>query len=249
MVVELVCALLVPVLCALLLLGAMASTTFGAALGGDFGLGGDYRYNSSAVNYGTLGSAGFDLMLDPQQVSFRNAQWQFNVNTYDPAYWSATCALYGDRNSSEAWPQNQGWSQRITKGDVTVGAYLSFSVQAEWWTSTGQTFFDPQMNVHGYMDVQPASINYSNFDWYESMREEYTWPGGYENDPVIVQIPTWCGRLDINGQFVAPTMTEARAIGQSYLNAVPEPSSRLMMAIGIGMAIGTTLVCRRGRRR
>jgi hypothetical protein len=89
------------------------------------------------------------------------------------------------------------------------------------------------MSLHGNFSIQPSELLSSNFSYQEYLQNWYTYPNGYDQPPVIEQVHAWSGQYYLHGRFVAPTIEEAQAMGAPYAQDVPEPSTIVLMAIGL----------------
>ena len=91
------------------------------------------------------------------------------------------------------------------------------------------------LGISGNFNVSPSVSTGSNFSYRDTTDNWYSWLNGYEQDPVITQIPSWTAEYYMYGQFVAPTMDEARAMGAQFAQpqSVPEPGTFVLLAIGI----------------
>lgn len=96
------------------------------------------------------------------------------------------------------------------------------------------------LEIYGSFGILPSDLISSNFSYREEMQDWYTYPNGYDQPPVITQIPVWYGQYDLHGRFVAPTLEEAQAMGAPFA-AVPEPSTFVLMAIGFITSIAVYL--------
>lgn len=200
-----------------------------SALGGGFQLGNDSTspyYSSSTNNNGESSSSSFWVRLDPNKFSFDNANWKFYTNYYDPSHWTAIASFHGLRDSNETWPQNQSWFQEVSKGGVELNASLSFSCQEYNFDGTKQD----DMNLGGTFNILPSRLTNSNFRYWEGDDTWYSYPNGYENDPVITTMPAWYGRYQLDGYFVASTLQEAQAMGAPF---VPEPATICLLGLGV----------------
>lgn len=212
-------------------LAAGGGFDFGAgnSLGGSFQLGNDTTspYYASSVSYNSdLSSGSFWLRMDPNKFSFDNAYWSFYTNYYDSSHWTAIASFHGLRDSNETWPQNQSWFQEVNKGGVELNASLSFSCQEYiYFDGTKQD----DMNLGGTFNILPSRLTNSNFRYWEGDDTWYSYPNGYDSDPVITTMPAWYGRYQLDGYFVASTLQEAQAMGAPF---VPEPATICLLGLG-----------------
>jgi len=258
--------LLVLVLFVLCGLGVVG-TAFGAggpvsdsnSLGGSFLLGIPGSYNNKSPQW-TSGcseaddyvNGSFSIRLDPNVTSFGSAWWDFHTDYYDTSRWTATCSLNGFLDDSEEWPQQQDWNQSIGQENLSIHAYLNFYC-TEYSTGGGLGVLSEAagpidttqaMGLYGNFSISPSELDGSYFSYNESMQNWYTYPDGYDQPPVIEQIPVWNARYTMNGRFVAPTLAEAQAMGAPYAS-VPEPSS-IVMILG-SLVAGFAVYLRRKR--
>jgi hypothetical protein len=85
------------------------------------------------------------------------------------------------------------------------------------------------LEIYGSFDISPSDLLSSNFSYREEMQSWYTYPNGYDNPPVITQVPVWNGQYDLHGRFIASTIEEARGLGAQFAKDVPEPSTIVLM--------------------
>lgn len=196
-----------------------ASEAFGAGglfegnwMNGNFGFQGVSWSSSSSAN-GDSVSGNFSLNLDAQKFSVESMNWNFYTNSYDPGWWAASCYLHGRRDSSEPWPQNQSWSQNVATEGVSINAYLSLYSSYNSWQEK------PEVQLYGSINVSPSVLLSSNFSWYETQDAVYSYPNGWDNEPVITYYPAWQGVYQLSGRM--------------QLQDTPEPSTGLLAAFGI----------------
>jgi hypothetical protein len=102
------------------------------------------------------------------------------------------------------------------------------------------------LGVSGNFNISPSILQGSNFNYSDTTDNSYSWPNGYDHDPVITLVPSWNAEFDLHGQFVAPTLAEAQAMGAPFAQSVPEPSTFVLIAIAI---VGISLAAYRRRKR
>jgi len=183
-----------------------------------------YAHENEAMDYV---SGSFGLQLNAETSSFENANWNFWTNSADTSYWNATCYLHGHRDISEECPQNQHWSQSVNLEDLQMDASLSLNC-FEYSPKPDQDMVKA-LSLYGYFSISPSDLLSSYFSYREEMENQYTYPDGYDNPPVITQVPVWNGQYDLHGRFVASTIEEARGLGAQFAQDVPEPSCIVMM--------------------
>ena len=186
-------------------------------------------FGSSSSDNGTQVYGSFWLSLDANASSLDYTNWSFYTNSDDTSYWTATCYLHGFRDSYTVWPQNKNWSQSYSgESGVSLSA------------STNLNCYDNQvLNLYGNFNISPSDLQSSSFNYEDTTDNLYSWPNGYDNEPVITQVPSWNAQFNMYGQFIAPTIEEARAMGAMFVQSVPEPSTFVLLVIGgfVGIAI------------
>jgi hypothetical protein len=102
------------------------------------------------------------------------------------------------------------------------------------------------LSVYGAFDIEPSELESSNFRYWETTQAWYEYPNGYDQPPVITQVPVWRAEYDMYGQFLPDTPEHSMSGNQAELSvtATPEPATLAFLAIG-----GIGLVVRRIRRR
>ncbi len=93
------------------------------------------------------------------------------------------------------------------------------------------------LNVSGNFGIEPSELEGSSFNWQNTTECLYSYPNGYEEPPVVTEIPTWRAEYRLYGQFLADTPEMADAMGLPFVQSVPEPTSFVLMLCGIAVAI------------
>jgi hypothetical protein len=210
-------------------------------IGGSFSFGSTPTtpyYGSSTNTYGNTSNASFWLRLDPSNNNLLDANWSFNVNSYDPTTFTATCWLHGDRGVAEAIPQNQSWSQSAIYGGSNISESLSFAAQQYQWE------LSPEMSLGGTLSATDVAFNSTSLREWEGFDQYYSYPKGYNNPPVISQIPAWYAQYDVYGKFL--DMNSTMPVGSVYetagsssqMSPTPEPSTFALLGAGLVAGIG-----------
>ena len=212
----------------------------GNSLGGNFSIGNDGPFYSSHLsNNGDILNGSFSLRLDPNEVSFDRANWNFSVSNWDESYWTATCYLYGKLDSSEEYSQNQHWSQEVDENDFHLTASLSL-YSNEYDVDQPQ---NSQFYINGRLEIGPVESTSSNFRYWEDEEDVYSWSDGYGEKPIIVRIPVWRAEYRMNGRFLTDTPQPIPVLGAV---SIPEPSSIVMISAFCFALVGN---CLRRRKR
>jgi hypothetical protein len=88
------------------------------------------------------------------------------------------------------------------------------------------------LSLDGCFSVAPAALDGSGFRYWETTDNYYSWPKGWDHDPVITLIPSWSAEYNAYGHFLAPTLAEAQAMGAPYAQHAPEPGTIVMIFSG-----------------
>ena len=235
-----------PVLFILWLVFSTIATAFGAGIpAGSGDLGGWFyplgsnampSFGSSSSDNGTQVYGSFWLNLDANTTSLSYANWSFYTNPSDTSYWTATCYLHGLRDSYTACPQSKNWSQSYS-GANGVNLYANTNLNCYELSENGKQV----LGLNGSFNILPSVLQSSNFNYSDTTDNSYSWPNGYDHDPVITQVPNWNAQFSMYGQFIAPTIEEARAMGLMFAQSVPEPSAIILLAVGAITIVGWRL--------
>lgn len=204
----------------------------GSSLGGSFNLGNDGpNWNSSTyVNNNGSESGSFGMTLDPNKYSMEYANWNFHVYSWDSSRWNASAYVHGYRNSNEAMPQHQNWSQSVQKGEVALNADLYFGTQSNTWEDGSVHDY---MNIGGGLSLTGAHISSAHLTYTEGFDSWYSYPNGYDQPAVITEVPSWTLQYNMWGEFIAPTLAGAQAMGAPFVT--PEPCTLAFLVIGGGL--------------
>ena len=224
--------------------GGPISEDRGNQLSGYFSLStGMPQWNSYSYEADGSVRGSFNILLDPALYSFESASWSFYTNWYDTSYWTARCYVRGLREVSEDCPQSQNWHQSVSEDGLDINAGLNFNCYeypnygGGLGVASGPSSSDDAktqtMSVDGYFNINPSDLFGSDLMYMEGTEDHWVYPDGYENPPVITSTPTWTAQYTMYGRFIAPTIEEARAMGAEYAEPVPEPSTFVLMAIGL----------------
>jgi hypothetical protein len=95
------------------------------------------------------------------------------------------------------------------------------------------------LSVSGNFSLQPSKLDGSNFSFWNTTDYSYSYPNGYDQEPVITELPAWSAEYRLSGHFVAPTLGEAQAMGAQFVQTqdVPEPTSFVLMLCGAAVAV------------
>lgn len=227
----------------------------GNSLGGSIRINNDLSYGSNLTGRDDYYNGNFSMSLNPNKVSFDRADWSFYTNSWDTSWWNASCYIHGLRNSSENWPQNESWSQSLDQGALHVNEQLYFDCReytpggpggllGEGALAAGAASIQ-SLTLSGNFSIEPSRQVHSNFRYWEGTDNRYDWPNGWDQPPVITQIPSWTAEFTMSGQFVAPILAEAQAMGAPFAKEVPEPGTWAMLlsgAVGIALAVRRRLI-------
>jgi len=244
----------------------------GESLNGSF-----HPFDDESPSFGSSSSENDDhaygsfwLNLDANTASLSSANWSFYANSQDTSYWTATCYLYGLRNSYTESPQDKSWSQSYSGdnginilGCTNLNCYDTHGDQIN--NLLGQiadlkkklTNANPEdapsirlllqlvqkqlslvednnkkvLAINGSFNILPSILEGSSFNYTDTIDDLYSWPNGYDHDPVITKKPSWKAQFNVYGRFITPTIEEARAMGLKFSQTVPEPSTFIMVLV------------------
>lgn len=159
----------------------------------------------------------------PYQINSVN--WSFYTNSRDTSYWYAYFSVSGDKSNATILDSTSSHSHIGMGGiDLTQSSSIShYSPKGDGGTEWS--------SVYGGITISPAHVD--SADFYLAEHDVPGLPG--EPSRTI-----WNGSYSVSGQFIAPTLAEAQAMGAQFVRApsVPEPSTLVLAVIGlIGIAI------------
>ena len=149
-----------------------------------------------------------------------SGSWDFHV-LKGTSRWEGNLSLNGILWEREKLPSNSLINQRLNleRQGITLRHWLSVDYSDEW------------LLIDGSISVAPAEIISIDFQYGEHK--------DWEN-PLVTR---WNINLNIQGEFIAKTAEEARALGAKFAS-VPEPTTIFLLGLG-----GTILSLRRRRKR
>lgn len=151
-------------------------------------------------------SAYADMELILEDHDFTHAEWWIEVPEYDTSKWSAVLSAYGFLLEGRERPTGIYRRQRDTFN--RAGVEFSDSLYVGYKENT--------IYFGGGFNLSPALITEANFQYNEY---EYLW------DWLEPARTRWEVEYRVEGQFLAASPEEARALGAQFVNSVPEPST------------------------
>jgi hypothetical protein len=204
----------------------------------------------------TLSSATWNFYTSPSDTSFwtatcamhglRSGSTPFGQKSWNQSYADGKVSL-------NAWTNVNCYD--MYAGQISDLQSQIAALQKQWESTPGNTVDDLLLQIQALQlqlnvgelqandkqilhlgagfSIAPSKDESFNLNYNNTIDNVYSWPNGYDHDPVVTQVPSWTAQLYMYGQFDAPTIGEARAMGAQF-QQVPEPTSICML---LGFAI------------